>query len=87
MELHAGNLNSYNVCRGFACLESQTKSVGNSAEDLNKIQERATFLVDKLCQMLANNNDVAVLDLYWANQFASNIEKALTKELGSEVGY
>ena len=37
--------------------------------------------------MLSRNADVAVLDLYWSNKFASNLDKALIAELGKTAGY
>lgn len=44
-------------------------------------------MVERLCEMLAKEQDVAVLDLYWSNKFVVDIEKALTAKLGHEVGY
>jgi hypothetical protein len=49
----------------------------NKAE-LKRVQSRATFLVDRLVEMLSRSADVAVLDLYWSNKFVHNIEKVLT---------
>ena len=37
--------------------------------------------------MLSRNAEVAVLDLYWSNKFASNLDKALIAELGKTAGY
>lgn len=37
--------------------------------------------------MLAKEQDVAVLDLYWSNKFVIDIEKGLTGKLNHEVGY
>ena len=48
---------------------------------------RATFLVDRLSEMLSRESDVAILDLYWSNKFVFNIEKVLTENLSSEIGY
>lgn len=51
------------------------------------LQKRAAFLIEKLSEMLAREQDVAILDLYWGNKFVSDIEKVLTAKLGHEVGY
>ena len=82
-------LNSYSICRALTCLKTLTESediVGSEAE-LKRLQARATFLVDKLSEMLAREQDVAVLDLYWSNKFVKDIEKVLTDKLSHEVGY
>ena len=48
---------------------------------------RTNFLIDRLSEMLSRDSDVATLDLYWSNKFASDIERVLTAELSSDVGY
>ena len=48
---------------------------------------RATFLVDRLSEMLSRESDVAILDLYWSNKFVFNIEKVLTENLSGDIGY
>ena len=48
---------------------------------------RATFLVDRLSEMLSRESDVAILDLYWSHKFVFNIEKVLTENLSSDIGY
>ena len=79
LEAHAQNLNSFNICRAFACLESLVKQdhVKTSSKELASIQRKTDFLVNRLCEMLARSAEVAVLDLYWSNKFVSNIDKAL----------
>lgn len=89
LEKHALSLTSYNLCRALACLESVLKhpQVLSSKTELKRLQMRATFLIDRLSEMLSRESDVAVLDLYWSNKFACNIEKVLTQNLNSDVGY
>ena len=48
---------------------------------------RASFLIDRMTDMLSRDSDVTVLDLYWSNKFANSIEKVLTEVLSKDVGY
>lgn len=59
----------------------------SSKTELKRLQMRATFLVDRLSEMLSRESDVAILDLYWSNKFVFNIEKVLTENLSSDIGY
>ena len=54
---------------------------------LKSLQMRASFLIDRMTDMLSRESDVTVLDLYWSNKFASSIEKVLTEVLAKDVGY
>jgi len=89
LEKHALKLNSYNVCRAFYCLHEQSKdeNIRANKKSLNSLQIRANFLVDRMTEMLSRESDVAVLDLYWSNKLASDIEKVLTPIFSGEVGY
>ena len=80
LEKHASNFNSYNICRALACLESLTKmeQIMSSKAQCMSLQLRATFLTERLTDMLSRESDVAVLDLYWSNKYCKDIEKALT---------
>lgn len=79
LEKHSASLNSYNVCSALACLEKQSKQdhIQSSAPEMKAMQKRATFLVEKLTDMLMKGQDVAALDLYWGNKFAKTISNAL----------
>ena len=79
LEAHAQNLNSFNICRAFACLESLIiqDHVRTSSKELARIQRKTEFLANRLSDMLVRGAEVAVLDLYWSNKFVKNIDKAL----------
>ena len=75
LEKYGPKLNSYAICRAFACLENQLKLPGftDSKRDLQQMQLRAQFLVQRFSDMLSRDADVSVLDLYWSNKFVNNI--------------
>lgn len=89
LQAHQLNLNSFNICRAFACLETLTKQehIRNSNKELASLQKKAEFLIGRLTEMLSRSADVAVLDLYWSNKFVSKIDQALVEELGKTAGY
>ena len=80
LEKNAQNLTSNNVCRALSCLNSHAKleHIKSSKNQLRATQMRAAFLIDRLTEMLARDSQVTVLDLYWSNRFASQLEEVFT---------
>ena len=44
-------------------------------------------MIDRVCAMIENKSEFAVLDLYWSNKFINNISESLIQQIGNHTGY